>query len=153
MKDGLYYAQKIRDVINGMKVCAYPALLAIVIMMILFFLTSCKTKTVVEYRDVNHYITKVQHDTVREKTTDSTFHQKIVRNDTVYDTKYVEKTRWRDKIREVHDTCWRDSIQTEYKEATKEVVKIPKVYNVAMIFSIICLIFLIFKLIKWLKLR
>jgi len=41
--------------------------------LVIFFLSSCVTKTVVEYRDrdVNHYITKVEKDTVMQHTHDS----------------------------------------------------------------------------------
>ena len=117
------------------------------------FLTSCITKTKVEYRDrdVNHYITNEVHDTLRIEVKDSTYHLIRVVNDTVYDTKYVERTRWRDRAVERHDTCWRDSVVTEYKETVKEVTKIPKLYRISLVFSFLMIIFALIKFTKWLK--
>jgi hypothetical protein len=117
------------------------------------FLTSCITKTKVEYRDrdVNHYITNEVHDTLRIEVKDSTYHLIRVVNDTVYDTKYVERTRWRDRAVERHDTCWRDSVVTEYKETVKEVTKIPKLYRISLVFSFLMIIFALIKFTKWLR--
>ena len=115
-------------------------------------LTSCATKTKIEYRDriVDHYNTVVKHDTLRENTHDSVYVEIKTQGDTVYNTKYIERTRWRDRICELHDTCWRDSIVIEYKETTKEVIKIPKIYSISLWFSIICVIFATIKLARWL---
>lgn len=112
--------------------------------------SSCATKTRIEYRDrdVNHYITNTVHDTLRIKETDSTHVETITRNDTVFQTVYREKTRWRDRIVEKHDTCWRDSVATEYKETIKEVVKYPKTYWWFLGLSIISIIFAFIKLFK-----
>lgn len=112
--------------------------------------TSCATRTKIEYRDrvVDNYITQVVHDTLQEQSSDSVYHEVIVRNDTVYNTKYKEKIKYRDRIVERHDTCWRDSVAVEYKETVKEVVKIPKIYRYSLIFSIIILIFVGIKLYK-----
>lgn len=126
--------------------------LAIVILSA-FILCSCATKTKVEHIDriVDNYNTIVQHDTLREHTSDSIFEKIYVRGDTVFDTKYVERTRWRDRIVECHDTCQRDSVVTEYRETTKEVVKYPKTYWCFLGISIISVIFAFIKLRKWLK--
>lgn len=128
-------------------------LLLTVICVLLF--CSCATKTVVEYRDrdVNHYNTVVQHDTLRENTHDSIYVEIKTQGDTVYNTKYIERTRWRDRIVERHDTCYKDSVVTEYKETTKEIVKIPKIYSFSLWFSIICIIFAMIKLMRWLRIR
>lgn len=125
-------------------------MLAVVFCMVF---SSCATRTVVEYRDrdVNHYITNTVHDTLIEKTTDSVYFEVMVKGDTVFKTKYKERTRWRDRIVERHDTCWRDSVVTEYKETTKEVVKYPKTYWWFLGISIISVIFAIIKLLKWLR--
>lgn len=122
---------------------------------ILFITSSCATKTKIEYRDrdVNHYITNVVHDTLIDKTTDSVYVNVYTKGDTVFKEKYKERTRWRDKIVERHDTCYKDSIVIEYKETTKEVVKIPKIYSLSLWFSIVCIIFAIVKLIRWLRMR
>ena len=134
--------------------CCTPVLAAIVIAIIMLF-SSCATKTKIEYRDriVDHYNTIVQHDTLREHTSDSIFEKIYVKGDTVYNTKYVEKTRWRDRIVERHDTCWRDSLVTEYKETTKEVTKIPKLFWISMCFSILVIIFAFVKLFRWLQIH
>lgn len=117
--------------------------------------TSCATKTKIEYRDriVDNYNTIVQHDTLREHKSDSIFEKIYVKGDTVYNTKYVEKTRWRDRIVERHDTCWRDSVVTEYKETVKEVTKIPKLFWISMCFSILVIIFAFVKLFRWLQIH
>lgn len=134
---------------------AFRWLVALVAVFALVAFTSCATKTRIEYRDrdVNHYITNTVHDTLIDKTTDSVYVEIRTKGDTVYNTKYVEKTRWRDRIVERHDTCWRDSVVTEYKETVKEVIKIPKFYTFTAIFSLICIIFATIKLIRWLRNR
>lgn len=123
------------------------------IIVLVLLLSSCATKTKIEYRDrvVDHYITNELHDTLRENTTDSVYFEVLVKGDTVYRTKYKEKTRWRDRIIERHDTCWRDSVLTEYNETVKEVTKNPKILNVSLFISIICIIFVFVKFIRWLK--
>lgn len=128
-------------------------LCVLVVLIIITLLLSCSTKTKIEYRDrdVNHYVTQYVHDTLRLETKDSTYHFVKVVNDTVFDTKYVERTKWRDKIVEKHDTCYRDSVVTQYKETIKEVTKVPKIYSWALIFSVLVLIYGLIKLTKWLK--
>lgn len=118
-------------------------------------LTSCSLLEKIEYRDrdVNHYITNTVHDTLIDKSTDSVYFEVKVKGDTVFATKYKEKTRWRDRIVEKHDTCWRDSVVTEYKETTKEIIKIPKIFWGSFVFSIICIIFATIKLIRWLRIK
>ena len=130
-----------------MKIC----LIALCVMM----LASCATKTKIEYRDrdVNHYITNTVHDTLIDKTTDSVYFEVKVKGDTVFQTKYKEKTRWRDRIVERHDTCWRDSVVTEYRETVKEVTKIPKIYRYSLILSILVIIFAFVKIYRWLQIR
>ena len=117
--------------------------------------TSCATKTKIEYRDrdVNHYITNTVHDTLVDKTTDSVYFEVKVKGDTVYATKYKEKTRWRDRIVIKHDTCRVDSIVTIRKEVTKEITKIPKLFKISMVFSILVIIFAFVKLYRWLQIH
>ena len=128
-------------------------IVVVFVLICVYCLSSCVTKTKIEYvdRDVNHYITQVQHDTLREKTTDSVYLEIMQKGDTIFQTKYKEVTKWRDRIQEKHDTCFRDSVVVEYKETVKEVTKIPKFYRFAMWFSIIIIIFAIIKLLRWLK--
>ena len=125
-----------------------------ILALILLFLVSCKT-TEIEYRDkiVDNYVTNTVHDTIRENTRDSIFVKVEAKNDTVFCTKYIEKTRWREKIVESHDTCYRDSIVVEYKEKVKEVKVIPKIFRLSLTFTIIIIIFAFVKLIQWLKIR
>ena len=132
--------------------CGTPVFATIALFIVIFF-SSCATKTKIEYRDriVDHYNTVVQHDTLRENTHDSVYVNIYTKGDTVYNTKYVERTKWRDRIVERHDTCWRDSVVTEYKETTKEIVKYPKTYWWFLGISIISIIFAFIKLLKWLR--
>lgn len=134
--------------------CGTPLYIAVVFIVVLF-LSSCATKTKIEYRDrdVNHYITNTVHDTLIDKSTDSVYFEVKVKGDTVFATKYKEKTRWRDRIVEKHDTCFMDSVVTITKETTKEIVKIPKIYSLSLWFSIICIIFAMIKLMRWLRIR
>lgn len=120
-----------------------------------FVLASCKTITKVEYRDryIDHYITKEIHDTLRETKTDSVYFEVIQKGDTIYKTKYKEVIRWRDRIVEKTDTCYKDSIVTEYKESVKEIKYVPKIYKISMAFSILLLIFALVKIGLWLKKR
>lgn len=112
--------------------------------------SSCATRTKIEYRDrdVYHYVTKVEKDTVTERVHDSVYIHE--RNDTVWFEKW--HTKYVDKIVERHDTCWRDSVVTEYKETTKEVVKFPKTYWWFLGISIISIIFAFVKVSRWLRL-
>lgn len=139
---------------NNLNGCFWPIMqIATFVMVALMLFTSCATRKVVEYRDrdVNHYITNTVHDTLIDKTTDSVYFEVKVKGDTVYQTKYKEKTRWRDRIIERRDTCWRDSVVTEYKETVKEVKKTPKIFYISLFISIICIIFAFIKLIRWLQ--
>ena len=130
--------------------CGTP-LYAVILVCVLFFFCSCATRTKVEYRDVNHYITNTVHDTLVDKSTDSVFVNKYIKGDTVFYEKYKEKTRWRDRVVEKHDTCYRDSIVTIKQEKTVEVVKIPKIFKISMVFSILTIIFAFIKLYRWIR--
>lgn len=130
--------------------CGCPIL---VVLLLICLMCSCATKTKIEYRDrdVNHYITKTVHDTLRIMETDSVHHEIKVVNDTVYDTKYVEKTRWRDRIVEKYDTCWRDSVVFEQNEIVREVIKIPKWCYYSLAVCGLFVIFAIVKLYRWIQ--
>lgn len=121
----------------------------------LLCVSSCKTITKVEYRDryIDNYITQVVHDTLREYVSDSTSMEIREINDTIYITKYKERTKWRDKIVVHSDTCWRDSIVTQYIENTKNVKYIPKFFWICFVFSSIIITFALVKLAIWLKTR
>lgn len=117
--------------------------LMLMVMVIVFCMafTSCATRTKIEYRDrdVYHYVTKVEKDTVMERVHDSVYiHAK---GDTVWYERW--RTKYVDKIVLRTETMWRDSIVTIRKETTKEVVKVPKIYKYSLIISIFVIIFAI----------
>ena len=119
----------------------------------LLILCSCASRKQIEYRDryIDRYITNTQHDTIINNTRDSIYVSIYEKGDTIYNTKYVEKTIYLDKIKIQIDTIYRDSIRTEFIEKTKEVIKIPKIYHISLVVCIIMLIFAIAKALKWLK--
>jgi len=134
--------------------CGSPIVAIIIITLILVF-SSCATKTKIEYvdREVVRYETKIQHDTLINNIHDSVYHTVFQKGDTIYDTKYVEKTKYRDRVVVRIDTCYRDSIQTVIKESVKEKQIIPKWCYYLLVFSIIVIIFAIVKVIRWLQIR
>lgn len=125
----------------------------IILLSLVIALCSCATKTKIEYvdREVVKYKTIVQHDTLIQNTHDSIYHTIYQKGDTVYDTKYIEKTRWRDKVVVKTDTCYRDSIRTEIRESVVEKQKIPKWCYISLVISAIFVIFAIGKFVKWLQ--
>lgn len=151
MNDKDYFSKLWDESPMGRIGCCTP-IATVVFVGILFVLCSCATRHSIEYvdREVVKYETKVQHDTLINNIHDSVYHTVFQKGDTVYDTKYVEKTKYRDRIVYQTDTMYRDSIQTQIKETTVEKIKIPKwcYYSLA-----VCFIFIIFalrKLLKWL---
>lgn len=118
-------------------------------------LCSCKTTSKIEYWDkyVDGYVSQMQHDTIRERTTDSVYLEVIQRGDTIYNTKYKEVIRWRDRIVERIDTVYRDSTIVKIAEKVKEVKYVPKIYRISLYISIILLIFATIKVAIWLKTR
>ena len=122
---------------------------------VLNILTSCSLLEKIEYRDrdVNHYITSTVHDTLLQHTHDSIYHTVFQKGDTVFDTKYVERIKWRDRVVVKIDTCYRDSIQTVINESVKEVQKIPKWCYYCLAICILFGIFVFIKLVRWLQIR
>lgn len=114
---------------------------------------SCATRKSIEYvdREVVKYQKEVVHDTLLQHTHDSIYHTVFQKGDTIYDTKYVEKTKWRDKIVYKIDTCYRDSVYTQIKEKTVERQIIPKWCYFCLVVCAIFLIFAFRKLIQWLQ--
>lgn len=127
----------------------------IVILLTIMTMCSCKTTKQVEYRDryIDRYITQVVHDTLREKSSDSVYHEIIVRNDTVFETKYKERIKWRDRVVEKTDTVIKDSIDIQYIEKTIEVTRVPKIYKISMAVCVLLLIYAIVRIAIWLKMR
>ena len=127
--------------------------LAIIAILVLLLLSSCATKTKVEYvdREVVKYETKIQHDTLINNVHDSIYHTIFQKGDTVYDTKYVEKIKYRDKMVYKYDTIYRDSTQVVVKENTIEKRIIPKWCYYSLFACGIFLIIALVKLIRWLR--
>jgi hypothetical protein len=134
--------------------CGTPMIAAILIIAIMLF-GSCATKTKIEYRD--REVVKVQkqvvHDTLLQHTHDSIYHTVFQKGDTIFDTKYIEKTKWRDRVVVKTDTCYRDSIQTQIKETVVEKTKVPKWAYYCLGICVLFIIFAILKLIRWLQIR
>jgi hypothetical protein len=123
--------------------CGTP-MFAVIVVGILIFLSSCATKTHVEYvdREVVRYESKIQIDTLINNVHDSIF---VERNgDTVFVNKW--HTVIKEKIKERIDTCWRDSIRTQTTEKVVEKQIIPKWCYGSLA---ICLLFIIFAIIKF----
>ena len=148
------YARIMHESLTQRNGCGQPMLATIIIAIVLMF-SSCATKKQIEYvdREVVKYQKELVHDTLIQHTHDSVYHTVFQKGDTVFDTKYVEKTKWRDKIVCKIDTCYRDSIQTVIKESVKEKQIIPKWCYYLLVFSIIVIIFAIVKVIRWLQIR
>ena len=148
------YARIMQESLTQRNGCGQPMLAMVIIAIILVF-SSCATKKQIEYvdREVVKYETKVQHDTLINNIHDSVYHTVFQKGDTIYDTKYVEKTKYRDRVVVRIDTCYRDSIQTVIKESVKEKQIIPKWCYYLLVFLIIVIIFAIVKVIRWLQIR
>lgn len=94
----------------------------ILIFSILFLCCSCKTMK---------YVTQIQHDTLTVYKNNNVFkHDSIyvykdryiyTKGDTVYNVSVEYKDRW--KIKEVHDTTYRDKIVYQEKEISVEIEK------------------------------
>ena len=154
MNNNAFYNRLWEESPMGRMGCGSPIVAAIIITLILVF-SSCATKTKIEYvdREVVKYETKIQHDTLINNIHDSVYHTVFQKGDTIYDTKYVEKTKYRDRVVVRIDTCYRDSIQTVIKESVKEKQIIPKWCYYLLVFSILVIIFAIVKVIRWLQIR
>jgi hypothetical protein len=145
----MYYEWKQQQILNNAG-CG-TTMLAAIILLVVMVLSSCATRTKIEYvdREVVKYETKIQHDTLINNIHDSVYHTIFQKGDTVFDTKYVEKTKWRDRVVYKSDTCYRDSIQTVIKESVKEKKIIPKWCYISLLVCGLFIIFAIIKVIKW----
>jgi hypothetical protein len=132
--------------------CGTP-ILAAIILSIVMVLSSCATKKQIEYvdREVVKYQKEIVHDTLIQHTHDSIYHTIFQKGDTIYDTKYVEKTKLRDRVVYKTDTCYRDAIRTQIKEKTVEKQIIPKWCYFSLVVCILFIIFAIVKLIQWVQ--
>ena len=148
MDDKEYYDMLFRKSADNIG-CGTPTIAAIIVFVILM-LSSCATKTKVEYveKEVVKYETKIQHDTLINNVHDS------IRIETKGDTVFVDRwhTSVKEKIVNKTDTCWRDSVRTEIKENTVEKLKTPKWCYASLAVCILFIIFALVKLLKWLRL-
>lgn len=148
MDDEEYYKMLFKTRVNNVG-CGTPVIASIIVF-VLFMLSSCATKTKVEYieKEVVKYETKIQHDTLINNVHDS------IRIETKGDTVFVDRwhTSVKEKIVNRTDTCWRDSVRTEIKENTVEKLKTPKWCYFCLGLCIIFIIFALIKLLRWLRL-
>ena len=152
MDNGELYAKIMQESLMQRNGCGQTVLATIIIAIILVF-SSCATKKQIEYvdREVVKYKKEFVHDTLFQHTHDSVYYTIFQKGDTVYSTKYVEKTRWRDRVVVKSDTVFRDSIHTQIKEKTVEKQIIPKWCYFCLVVCAIFLIFAIRKIIRWLQ--
>lgn len=127
----------------------------IIAFIVILTLSSCATKTKIEYRDrdVVKWQKEVVHDTLINNIHDSIYHTVFQRGDTIYDTKYVEKTKYRDRVVIKTDTCYRDSIQVQIKESVVEKQKIPKWCYYCLGCCVLFVIFAFIKIFRWVQIR
>lgn len=123
------------------------------ILLTLLLLTSCATKKHIEYvdREVVRYEVQVRHDTTVINTHDSIYHTIIQRGDTVYNTKYVERIKYLDKYVYLHDTVYRNIMQTQTVKTTVEKKVVPKWAYYSLAICVLFLIYATIRLLKWLK--
>lgn len=127
----------------------------VILCLAVVLLTSCATKTKVEYRDriVDHYITNEVHDTCNVYVHDSIYHTIYQKGDTVFDTKYIERTKEREVLVYKSDTCWKDSVQVVTKDNVVEKKYIPKWAYYTLAICVLIVIYIIYRIVRWLKLR
>jgi hypothetical protein len=154
MNNDELYAKIMQESLMQRNGCG-QTMLATIIIAIILVLSSCATKKQIEYvdREVVKYQKEIVHDTLIQHTHDSIYHTIFQKGDTIYDTKYVEKTKLRDRVVCKTDTCYRDSIRTQIKEKTVEKQKIPKWCYFSLVVCILFIIFAFVKLIRWLQIR
>lgn len=121
--------------------------------LLLSCLFSCATKTKIEYVDKEtvKYVTQKEHDTLVVNTHDSVFYSIVQKADTVYVTKYLERTKFKDRIVNKTDTCFLENNKVQIKENTIVKTKVPKWCYYCLAFCAFCFIFASIKIILWLK--
>lgn len=115
----------------------------IVSLLLIIFVSSCKTIERIEYIDKYHTIEK--SDTLIQYDRDSIFVDQFVKGDTVFKTKYVEKIKYKDRIVIERDTIKVDSVIKE--------VEVKKVVPEWCYKTIIGLILLVLVLVIWIYIK
>lgn len=138
----------------GRSRCYHP-LATMLVFGCLFLMFSCATKKHVEYvdREVVKYQKEVVRDTLYQHTHDSVYHAVFQKGDTIYDTRYIEKTRWRDRIVSKTDTIYRDSVRTQFEKVTVVKTKTPKWCYYCLVVCMIFAIFAVGKILRWIQTR
>lgn len=120
MDDKCYLEDAVKRSTRGNRGCFAPFMVLVVVF--ISIVCSCATKKKIEYvdREVTKYKIQVQHDTLINNTHDSIYHTIYQKGDTVFDTKYIERLKYKYINNNQRDTLWRDSIITEIKEVVTE---------------------------------
>lgn len=152
MTDKKFFRKIWDDSPMGRSGCCSPIAIAVFVG-VLFLLCSCATRKSIEYvdREVVKYQKELVHDTLIQYTHDSVYHTIFQKGDTVFDTKYVEKTRWRDRVVVKTDTCYRDSICTQIKEKAIEKRIVPQWCYVCLVICIVFIVLVIRRVIRWIQ--
>ena len=97
--------------------CFMTALIVIFFVTLCFFLSGCRSVHDVEYISRTDTITRnvVSHDSIFLH--DSVYHEVIQRGDTIYNTKFVLNTRYKDRV--LHDSIYISKTDTVYHEIEK----------------------------------
>ena len=154
MTDKEFFSKLWDDSPMGRSGCCSPIAIAVFVG-VLFLLCSCATRKSIEYvdREVVKHQKEIVHDTLIQHTHDSVYHTVFQKGDTVYDTKYVEKTKYRDRVVVRVDTCYRDSIQTEIKKTTVEKHVVPKWCYACLVVCVLFLVLTFIKLVRWIQIH
>lgn len=118
--------------------------------MAITLLCACATKKEIRYigERQNQYEVKIQHDTIAQEIHDSIFHTIYKQGDTVYNTKYIERIRFREKVIERIDTFTRDSIIVKDSVKIVERKITPKWCYYSLAICILSITFAIYKTTK-----
>lgn len=124
---------------------------AVVVMFLV--MCSCGTTKKIEYRDreVEKWNTQYVHDTTYVEKKDSTYHSVIQKGDTIYDTKYIERIKYRDKVVIQRDTIVTIQKEKEYIDKVVEKKVVPKWCYYCLVVCVAFLIFAITKLVRYVK--
>lgn len=113
--------------------------------------SSCSPKTQIEYvdREVVKYEKQYVYDTTYLEKHDSVLHTIFQKGDTVYDTQYIVRVKYKDRVVYKADTCYKDSIQVQYKENTIEKKIIPNWCYYSLLGCGLLILIVGFKIYKW----
>lgn len=119
----------------------------------LLALVACKTKERIEYVDrwKTEYQTIFQHDSIYVDVHDSVYQIIYQKGDTIYNTKYKEIVKYKDKVVVRVDTLVRDSIQYVNKTETTIKKVVPKWCYYCLGVTCLFIIFAIVKIVRWLR--